>query len=133
MVKHDDAMAYFDRVRFHIARDWDWSVSPWKVTLNIGEMVLFNGTARPPTPKKSSVWVASAWGEQTAALEWIPQNGTYWVAIMNADGSPGIEASVDLGARFPVLGKLFFRFILIGVLLALGGALVVYFGYLRPT
>jgi len=133
MVEHNDAMTYFDRVRFHIAKNWDWNVSPWKVSLNIGEMILFNGTVEPQAPKEANVWVASGWGEERAVLEWIPQNGTYWVAIMNADGSTGIEGTVDFGARFPVLGKMFARFMVIGVLLAIVGAVIIYFGYMKPT
>jgi hypothetical protein len=94
-------------------------------------MVLFNGTVKPRTPKEANVWVESGWGEEKAVLEWIPQNGTYWVAIMNADGSPGIEGMVDFGASFPVLGKMFARFMVIGVLLAIAGIAIIYFGYMN--
>lgn len=131
MVRHDDAMAYFDKVRFHIARNWDWSISPWNVSLEIDEMVQFNGTAKPQPPKEATIWVASAWGEQTAIMNWTLERGTYWVAVMNADGSPDVEASVELGARFPILGKLFITMLIFGLVLGVGGTLLIYFGYMR--
>jgi hypothetical protein len=52
---------------------------------------------------------------------------------MNADGSPEIEGSVDLGARFPFLGKLFVRLMVIGILFALVGIAAIYFGYMKPA
>ena len=43
----------------------------------------------------------SGTGRQT--LVWPVRNGSWMVVVMNADASPGIVASADVGATIPAL------------------------------
>jgi hypothetical protein len=70
----------------------------------------------PPTDQR--FWAASASGVGTQTLTWKVREGDWSVVLMNADGSRGVAADVDLGAKLS-----FLLWVAIGLLL--GGVLVV--------
>lgn len=81
--------------------------------------------ARPPTDL--DLWVASATGTGTQQLDWEATDGRWAVVLMNADGSEGVRADVDVGVRLP--GALPVAVVLVGlgaVLTALAVVLIVF-------
>ena len=74
------------------------------------------GAPAPPTDQ--SFWAASASGVGTQTLTWKVRDGDWSVVLMNADGSRGVAADVDLGAKLS-----FLLWVAIGLLI--GGLLVV--------
>jgi len=70
----------------------------------------------PPTAQH--FWAASASGVGTQTLTWKVRDGDWSVVVMNADGSRGVAADIDLGAKLS-----FLLWVAIGLLI--GGALVV--------
>lgn len=70
---------------------------------------------RPPTEQR--FWTASASGVGTQMLTWKVREGDWSVVLMNADGSRGVAADIDLGAKLS-----FLLWVAIGLLL--GGVLV---------
>jgi hypothetical protein len=64
------------------------------------------GDRRPAGPAKQSIWAASAQGAGTQSLEWDVEDGDWSVVVMNADGSPGVDAGVSAGAKVPFLSEL---------------------------
>jgi hypothetical protein len=71
---------------------------------------------RPPTAQ--NFWAASASGQGRQTVTWKVREGDWSVVLMNADGSGGVSANVDLGAKLS-----FLLWVAIGLLI--GGALVV--------
>jgi hypothetical protein len=69
----------------------------------------------PPTEQR--FWAASASGVGTQTLTWKVREGDWSVVLMNSDGSRGLAADIDLGAKMS-----FLLWVAIGVLL--GGVLV---------
>jgi hypothetical protein len=63
------------------------------------------------------LWAASASGVGTQTLTWKVRDGDWSVVLMNADGSRGVAADVDLGAKLS-----FLLWVAIGLLI--GGVLV---------
>jgi hypothetical protein len=61
------------------------------------------GDRRPSPPGEESIWTASAQGAGPQTLEWDVEDGDWSVVIMNADGSPGVDAGVSAGAKIPFL------------------------------
>jgi hypothetical protein len=62
------------------------------------------GGGRPaPPPGARPFWVASTSGSGPRSLIWDPEDGSWSVVVMNADGRPGIAVRADLGARMPAL------------------------------
>jgi hypothetical protein len=74
------------------------------------------GAPRAP-PTEQSFWAASASGVGTQTLTWKVREGDWSVVLMNADGSRGVAADVDLGAKLS-----FLLWVAIGLLI--GGMLV---------
>jgi hypothetical protein len=74
------------------------------------------GTARTPTEQR--FWAASASGVGTQTVTWKVREGDWSVVLMNADGSRGVVADIDLDAKLS-----FLLWVATGLLI--GGVLVV--------
>jgi hypothetical protein len=86
-----------------------------------------------PQPAEQSIWVASASGTGAQELTWDVEDGSWSAVLMNADGSPVVDASVSAGASAPFLDDL--GFIVLGggaVLVLLAGGLLVVAMRTRP-
>jgi hypothetical protein len=70
---------------------------------------------RPPTAQ--NFWAASASGQGRQTVTWKVPDGDWSVVLMNADGSRGVAADVDLGAKLS-----FLLWVAVGLLI--GGALI---------
>ena len=77
------------------------------------------GGAPEGPPADQTFWAASATGAGEQTLEWEPEDGSWNVVVMNADGSRGVAADLSIGGELDPL-------IWIGVGLLVGG------GCLRP-
>jgi hypothetical protein len=76
------------------------------------------GSAPQGPPTAQSFWAASASGVGTQTVTWKVREGDWSVVLMNADGSRGVVADVDLGAKLS-----FLLWVAIGSLI--GGVLVI--------
>lgn len=77
------------------------------------------GGAPAESPTAQTFWAVSESGTGAQTLTWDVSSGDWSVVIMNADGSPGVQADLSVGATLPVLGP-----IAIGLLIG-GGVLLV--------
>jgi hypothetical protein len=62
-----------------------------------------DGHAPARRPADASFWAASATGAGTVALAWKPRPGNWRAVLMNADGSRGVTAELQFGARTALL------------------------------
>ncbi len=87
-----------------------------------------NGTDSVAPPAQEDFWETSASGPGTQVLDWEARPGFWAVALMNADGSPGVSADVNIGIRssafLPVAGTL----LAIGAILSAIAAGLIIFG-----
>lgn len=61
------------------------------------------GHAPSGGPKNKSFWVESSSGTGNLTLTWKPRPGNWRAVLMNADGSRGVTAQLELGARTSLL------------------------------
>ncbi len=80
-----------------------------------------DATAAVSSPADQTFWLASVSGAAPLTLDWTATRGDLVVVLMNADGSPGVDAAVTGGARSSAVPPLTWTSIGLGVLL-LGGA-----------
>jgi hypothetical protein len=71
-------------------------LDPFKVTY-----VPHAGTRNPGRPADQSFWASSTTGTGAHALTWKIKSGEWSIVVMNADGSPGVSAEVNAGAKIP--------------------------------
>jgi hypothetical protein len=76
------------------------------------------GGAPQAPPTEQRFWAVSASGVGTQTVTWKVREGDWSVVLMNADGSRGVVADIDVGAKLS-----FLLWVAIGLLL--GGVLVV--------
>jgi hypothetical protein len=90
------------------------------------------GDRRPAAPAKQSIWAASAQGADTQRLEWDVEDGDWSVVVMNADGSPGVDAGVSAGAKVPFLSELGWSAVGSGAVLLIAAAGLLVLGIRTP-
>ena len=92
-----------------------------------------SGTQAPKPPAAQTFWVASAHGAGTQVLTWETDSGSWSVVLMNADGSPGVDARVKAGAEIPYGLWIGLGVLVIGILLAAGATLMIVKGWRRRS
>jgi hypothetical protein len=74
-----------------------------------------NPPAAPPGDQ--DFWVAQASGTGPQQVDWEPAEGNWTIVIMNADGSPGVDADVRAGATLPAVTGIAWGLLIGGLLL----------------
>jgi hypothetical protein len=105
-----DVARYLGNVGHANVQDVDFD--PFRVTY-----LPVEGGAPDGPPADRGFWAASASGVGTQTLTWKVRDGDWSIVLMNADGSRGIAADVDVGAKMS-----FLLWVAVGVLI--GGLLV---------
>jgi hypothetical protein len=99
----------------------DFDVDPFRVSYTEHQ-----GGAPAAAPTAQSFWAASESGSGPQVLTWDVSSGDWTVVIMNADGSPGVQADLSAAATFPVLQPIAIGMLVGGgVLFLVGIAMVV--------
>jgi hypothetical protein len=91
-----------------------------------------SGGAPQEPPTEQSFWAASASGVGTQTLTWKVREGDWSVVLMNADGSRGVAADVDLGAKLSFLLWVAIGLLIGGVLVCGGSAALIVLAARRP-
>ncbi len=91
-----------------------------------------SGGAPQAPPTDQSFWAASASGVGEQTLTWKVRDGDWSVVLMNADGSRGVVADVDLGAKLSFLLWVAIGLLIGGVLVTGGSAALVVFAARTP-
>jgi hypothetical protein len=131
IAREADVSGYLGGVDYYEVSDLNWPYSPWGNSQPQISYRPHQGSAPAQPPTSKMFWVASASGVGTQTLEWEPETGSYWVVVMNSDGSPNVEFDMRLGARIPIL-RTVGDMLMVGGFIALAiGGIVIYYGALR--
>jgi hypothetical protein len=90
------------------------------------------GDRRLAPPADERFWAASVHGAGAQTLTWDVKDGNWSVVVMNADGSPGVDAGVSAGAQLGFLDELGWIGIGTGLLVLAGAAGFLYLGVRPP-
>jgi hypothetical protein len=90
------------------------------------------GERLPPPPAQQRFWEASAHGPGTQTLTWDVAQGSWSIVVMNADGSPGVDAGVSAGANVPLLSTLAWSSLGGGLILLVAAGALVFVDIRRP-
>jgi hypothetical protein len=119
VARTDDLSAYLRDVAHTTVTDIDSSPS-WTDIDSSEFSASYSGHAgerSPAPPAKQGIWAASAHGAGPQTLDWDVEDGNWSVVVMNADGTPGVQADISAGAKLPFLDE-------VGWIAVGGGALL---------
>ncbi len=89
------------------------------------------GTRAPTPPGDEDFWVASDEGAD-ASLDWIVQQGSWTVVIMNADASRAVDVTGDVAVTIPILGTVGIALLLVGLIMVVAGVVLTIAGAKMP-
>jgi len=89
------------------------------------------GDSEPAAPTSETFWVESAHGAGTQTLEWEAETGSYSLVLMNDDGSAGVDVSVALGVKVPMVAGIGTGLLIAGPVVLIIGIVMVYFAARR--
>ncbi|MEL6892733.1 MAG: hypothetical protein AAFP84_14135, partial [Actinomycetota bacterium] len=79
-------------------------------------------------PAEQAFWVESAVGTGTQELTWDARGGRWSVVVMNADGSPSVDADVEIGARSGVVVPTAITLLVVGGLIVTTSIVLIVLG-----
>ena len=133
IAREADASGYLSGVGYDEVSDVSWSFDPWREAQPRVSYSTHPGGLPSNAPASMTFWEASATGPGAQTLEWEPETGRFWVVVMNADGSAGVDVGVSFGARVPIL-RTVRSMLLAGGFIALAiGGLIIYLGAIRRS
>ena len=120
------AELYFEGVEYDELSRLSWDYGSWDSDEPDISYSRHSGGPPDAAPIAISYWDAVRTGSGAQELDWEPAWGSYWILIMNADGSAGVDVDVKLGARVPILQTIGNMLIFGGIVALLIGAFVIY-------
>jgi hypothetical protein len=89
------------------------------------ERVPSGGTGTPDDPAEQDFWLESASGAGRQVVEHGLESGDFRVVVMNADGSPGVDAEGSVGVEVPHIFWVGIGLLIAGALVAIGGLVLI--------
>lgn len=86
------------------------------------------GSAVIAPPADVDIWDAMADGSGEQVVTWEARSGDWSVVVMNADGSPGVAADVEVGVRSDAITPIGIVMIVFGALVLIGGTVLIVIG-----
>jgi hypothetical protein len=120
IARQADVDRYLEDTSYATATEAD--LDPFTVTY-----VPHAGNKNPGRPADQTFWAASTSGS-AHTLTWKLKPGEWSLVLMNADGSPGVSASISTGAELPWILWAGIGLAVFGTLLGLTAAAMIYRG-----
>jgi hypothetical protein len=135
LAEEGEASDYLADVEYDEVIGSEWTqVSPFRTTYADFQYERFPGQGTPADPTQAGFWEIMEYGDGSRTLEWEVESGTYWIVLMNSDGSPNIDADAEMYISIPSLLNMIAYILLAGgaVFVSIGGILV-YIGTRPPV
>lgn len=116
-----DVDAYLAGVEHEVVTDVDYEPFSYDAERR-------SGGAPAQAPTEVSFWAASAAGTGEQSFRWDVDDGDWRLVLMNADGSRGVDADLEVGARIGWLGWVGLVVLAGGLGLLGGGAALIWVG-----
>jgi hypothetical protein len=113
-----DVSAYLNGVSHDEVADFD--VDPFRMATTARA-----GDKPAAAPATQSFWVASATGSGPRTLNWTARSGDWTVVVMNADGSPKVDAELSVGGTVPAVEGITIGALIGAVLMLMIGSAVI--------
>jgi hypothetical protein len=115
-----DVEAYLDGVRHSVVTELDDRAPVYRHVTGAETLT--------GAPGDQTFWAASTSGEGEQELTWEARGGRWSIVVMNADGSPGVAADVEIGARSDAVAPIAITLLIVGGVITLVAAGLIVFG-----
>ncbi len=110
------------------AQEWTWYAHAYYAKIEVPSTQVINqGTPTRP-PSAESFWISQATTSSQETIYWDPtweqSAGMKTIVLVNADGSSGVNADLQLGFKVPILAWLPYLLIPLGLVFLFGGYFV---------
>ena len=124
-----DGSAYVRNFSYELpAQFWSWRVDAYYSKINVPSTTIVNPGMPARSPENESLWLDSVVTAGNATIYWDPtweqSADMKMLIIMNADGSSGVNADLQLGFKVPILTWLPYLLIPLGIVFCVGGYLL---------
>ena len=126
LIQDNSAQGFLEDVEYDRLVGRNWEYDPWSSNFPDYTLVHSDGTRAAVTPLVLSSWIEHASGQGEQTITWNPVEGNYWVIVMNADGSAGVDADFQMGVKTPLLKSIGDILLTAGLAIGLIGAYLVY-------
>lgn len=127
VARESDIRSYLQDMEYQRVTDMNYDEEKYRIAFSDADFRLHPGTAPSAPPTVHSYWVVHTSSADEQELLWEPQAGTYYVVVMNSDGSEGIDADIQVGARVPFFGGIANILLVAGLFVGAIGVLMIYF------
>lgn len=124
LAEESDVNAYLSDVEYDEIANW--------LTIRRADYRHHRGDSEPVAPTSETFWVESVHGAGTQTLEWEVETGSYSLVLMNDDGSAGVDVSVVLGVKIPIVAGIGTGLLIAGTVVLIIGIVMVYLAARRP-
>jgi hypothetical protein len=122
-----DAYNYIEPIEYHEIVDMDLGWEEFDTGTTQPQFTLHQGDAPSAPPTVHSFWIVQGSDSGTQTLTWEPEAGNYYLVMMNADGSAGVDADVRIGVEIPFFGGIGNILLTAGIVVGAFGVLMLYF------
>ncbi|MFH1178767.1 MAG: zinc-ribbon domain-containing protein [Candidatus Bathyarchaeota archaeon] len=127
VARYEDAFNYINPMEYHEVSNLDLGWQNFDTGTSQATYTLHPGSAPVAPPTVNSFWIVHGADAGPQTLTWEPESGRYYLILMNADGSAGIDADVKLGVQIPFFSGLGNILIMAGIVVGTFGVLMLYF------
>jgi hypothetical protein len=122
----DSGYTYLKSFQSVVPKDWTYHYEFYNVSITMPNDFWPSGPSNSPIkpPNQETIWLKSSQGSDSMDITWSAGTGMYYLFIMNADGSNGIDADINLGYRVGMFTWLPYLLIPMGLIFVLAGLLV---------
>ncbi len=123
----DSGYTYLKSFKSVVPMNWTYHYESYKVTTSIPKDSWPSGVENAPAqpPSQETFWLKSDQGKGSIEVTWSAGTGKYYLFIMNIDGSPGIDADINLGYRVGLYTWLPYVLIPLGLIFCVVGIFVI--------
>lgn len=126
VARESDIRSYLQDMEYQRIQDLTFDEDHYRIVFSDSDFRLHPGGSPSAPPTVHSYWVVHTSSADEQDLIWEPEAGNYYVVIMNADGSEGINADIQVGAKVPLFGSIADILLYVGIFIGAGGLLMVY-------
>lgn len=128
IIEERDGLEYFGDVEYDYITDFRMENPSSRPYISYRK---HSGDEATFVPTDLGIWVDEVHGYGEQAMVWEPEEGNYWLVIMNEDASAGVDVETGLSVRVPILSSIG-RGLFLGGLVSLAfGVGVIYFGAIK--